>query len=152
MTTWETQAGKFTTLNKVKVELCLPELSATKILTWKFHMDYSTIGRYNIILGRYLLTDLGLDFNFSNRIIVGGEGPYEGFSAPMFDVSNYDHAPLTDKIVKPDESFLNLYVDECFESKNSINPTRRMQIILNANYKKSYLNNVATGRISSRDL
>ena len=30
---WETQAGKFTTSNKVNVDLCLPEFSATKILS-----------------------------------------------------------------------------------------------------------------------
>ena len=85
-----------------------------------------------MILGRDLLTDLGLDIKFSGCFIVGGKGPYEGCLVTMVDVSNYDYAPLTDKIVKPKEYFLNLYVNECFESENMISPTRRMWII-NAN-------------------
>ena len=76
-----------------------------------------------MILCRYLLTALGLDIKFSSCIIVGGEVPYERGSAPMVDVSNFYCAPLTDKIIKPDEYFLNMYVDECFGSENTINPT-----------------------------
>ena len=63
-------------------------------------MGESTKGRYNIILGRYLLTALVLDLKFSGSIIVGGEGSYEGCLEPMVYVGNYDYAPLTDKIVK----------------------------------------------------
>ena len=89
-----------TILEKVNVKFCLPEFSATKIVTWKCHVDDSTKDIYNMILGRDLLTDLGIDIKFSNRVIVGSKGTYEGCSAPMFDVRNYDYAPLTDKIVK----------------------------------------------------
>ena len=66
----------------------LLEFSATKIVTWKCHVDKSTNGRYNMILGRDLLTALVLDIKFSDHFILGGEGPYEGYSAPMVDVSN----------------------------------------------------------------
>ena len=86
---WETQAEKFTTLKKVRVEFYLPEFSATEIVAWKFHVNESTKGRYNMIPGRYLLTALGLGLHFFNCIIVGGKVPYEGFLAPMVDVSNY---------------------------------------------------------------
>ena len=33
------QDGKFTTSNKVNVDFCLLEFSATKIVTWKCHVD-----------------------------------------------------------------------------------------------------------------
>ena len=39
MTTWETQAGKFTTSKKVNVYFCLIEFSTTKIVSWKYHVD-----------------------------------------------------------------------------------------------------------------
>ena len=39
-------------------------------------MDDSTKGRYEIILGRDLLTALVLYLKFFGRVIVGGEGPY----------------------------------------------------------------------------
>ena len=103
----ENQARKFTTSKKVNVDFCLPEFSATKIVTWKYHVDKYTNGRYDIILGRYLLTALGLDIKFSENVIIGGEGPYEGCSEPMVDVSNYAFKYITDKTVKPEESFVN---------------------------------------------
>ena len=64
-------------------------------------MDDSNKGRYHMILGRDLLATLGLDLKFSNRIIVGSRGLYKRYFLPMVDVSNYNYAPLTDKVVKP---------------------------------------------------
>ena len=69
---------------------------------WKFHIDKSTTGRYDMILGRYLLTELGLDLEFSENVIHGREGPYKLCSAPMVDVNNYDFNILTAKKGKPE--------------------------------------------------
>ena len=66
-TTWETQAGKFTTSEKVNVDFCLLESSGTKIVSFKCHVDRSTNSRYNMILGRYLLTTLGLYLKFAEK-------------------------------------------------------------------------------------
>ena len=93
-------------------------------------MDESTNGRYDMILGRDLITALGLDFKFSDNIIIGGDGPYQGCSAPMVDLSNYEVKSLTDKIVKPEESFANSYVNKCLESEITIRSTLRMCRIL----------------------
>ena len=40
------------------IDFCLPEFSATKIVMWKCHVGESTEGRYDMILGRDLLTAL----------------------------------------------------------------------------------------------
>ena len=56
------------------------------IVTCKYHVDESTNGRYDMILGRDPLISLVLDLKFSDNVIIGGKGPYEGFSAPMVDV------------------------------------------------------------------
>ena len=61
-TMWETQARKFTTFKKVNVDLCLPEFCGTKVVSRKCHVDNFTHGRYDMILGRDLLTALELDF------------------------------------------------------------------------------------------
>ena len=58
---------------------------------------------------------------------------YEGCLVSMVDVRNYEYAHLTDKVIKPEESLLNQYVDEHFESENTINLTQRMRTILYAN-------------------
>ena len=53
-----------------------------------------------MVLGRDLITKMGLDLNVSDDFIIGGDGPYEGLSEPIVDVSNYDFTYLTDKTVK----------------------------------------------------
>ena len=67
---------------------------------WKCYVDEYTNGRYNMILGRDLLTALGLDFKFSDNVIICREGPYEGCLSPMADVRNYGFKYITDKTVK----------------------------------------------------
>ena len=51
---WHAQGGNINIHPKVKIDLTLPELSATEILTWNCHVDDFTKVRYNMILGRYL--------------------------------------------------------------------------------------------------
>ena len=97
-----------------------------------------------MILGRDLLISLGLDLKFSENIIIGGEGPYEGCFKPMVDVINYDFTSMKDKTVKPEESFINTYVDEKFESDSATSSMRRMRIIIYAKCEKSNLNKVMT--------
>ena len=48
---WRTQAGNITTNLKVDLYFTLPELSATNMVTWKCHVDYSAKGRYDMISG-----------------------------------------------------------------------------------------------------
>ena len=42
-----------------------------------------------MILGRDIITTLVLDIKFSDNVVIGVEGPYGGFLAPLVDVSNY---------------------------------------------------------------
>ena len=90
ITTWETQVTKLTTSKKVNVDFFLPEFSETKIVSWKFHLDNQNNSRYNMILVIYLIHALVLDIKFSENIIFGGDVPYQGCSAPMVDLSNYE--------------------------------------------------------------
>ena len=54
-----------------------------------------------MIIGIYVLIALGLDLKFSKNIIIDGDGPYKGSSAPMVDLSNCVFKSFMDKIVKP---------------------------------------------------
>ena len=58
---WHTQAGNITTNIKVKVYLTLPVISATNVVTRKYHVDDYDKGRYDMTLGRDLLTELGFN-------------------------------------------------------------------------------------------
>ena len=53
---WHTQTGNITTNLKVEVDFTLPALSAKNVVTCKFHVDDSAKDRYDMILGRYILT------------------------------------------------------------------------------------------------
>ena len=85
-------------------------------MMYKFYVGESAKGRYKMNLGRDLLDALELNLKFSDCVIVRGEGTYEGCLAPIIDKISYDYVPLRDKIVKLEESSLNLYVYECFKS------------------------------------
>ena len=113
-------------------------------MTWEFHVDKSTNGRYDTILGRDILTALRLDLKFSDNVIIGKEVLYEGFYAPVVEVINYNFKYIIYITVKLEEYFINLYVDEDFESDNTIKSTRRMRRILDVKYKKADLNEVMT--------
>ena len=51
--------------------------------------------RYDMILVRDLLITLGLDLKFSEKLIIGGKGLYEGCLVSMDDLSYYKFKPLT---------------------------------------------------------
>ena len=53
---WNTQARNIMTNLKVKIDFTLPALSATNVVTWNFQVDDSAKGRYDMILGRNILT------------------------------------------------------------------------------------------------
>ena len=50
--------------------------------------------------------------------MIGGDGPYEGCLSPTVDLRNYDFKSITDKTVKPKESFVIAYVDNSLDSVN----------------------------------
>ena len=70
-----TQAGNIITNIKVKIYFTLLELRATKIMMWDCRLDYFTKGRYDMILGRYILTALCLNIKFSDHVIEADEVP-----------------------------------------------------------------------------
>ena len=76
-------------------------------MTFKCRVDESAEIKYYMILGRDLLIALGIDHKFSERIIIGGGGPYGGCSAPMADVNDYEFKYLTNKIIKWEEFSMN---------------------------------------------
>ena len=60
-TEWTTAAGTLTTLAKCQVNFLLPELSPTKTIHHKFHVTENRITNYDMVIGRDLLQELGID-------------------------------------------------------------------------------------------
>ena len=67
-TTWHTTAGDFNTNFKSKIDFSLPELHEKRIITKTMHITPNEMG-YDMIIGRDLLEDLGIDLKFSNHTI-----------------------------------------------------------------------------------
>ena len=67
----------------------LPKISTTNIVMWKFLVDDSAKGGYDMILVRYHLTSLGVNFKFSDYVIKAYHGPFKGSTSPMVDLGAY---------------------------------------------------------------
>ena len=65
-----------------------------------------------MILGIDLLTSMENNLTFLSHVIIGDGEPYKGCSALMLEINYYDFNSLTYKKIKPEESFINLYIDE----------------------------------------
>ena len=137
---WETQAGVFHTKYRANIEFAIPELDATKSVTWQFHVDDSPgAHRYDMILGRDIMDKLDLDICFSdNTIKCTKEGAaFEGCTAPMKDLATISPNASSDWL--HDETFCH---EESWESDHVLDATQRTRHILDATYKKADLRQV----------
>ena len=71
-TSWTTVAGKFQMNGKTSAKFKLPELNPTAEIEHKFHVT-STLGRYDMIIGRDVMKTLGLIIDFENKLITWGK-------------------------------------------------------------------------------
>ena len=55
-------------------------------MTWECHVGDSTEGTYDAILGRYILTALGLNMKTSKHIIESDYGPLKGYIEHLIDL------------------------------------------------------------------
>ena len=95
-----------------------------------------------MILGRYLLTSLGLKLKLSDRVISPFDGSLKGSMAPMFDQGTYEFNFLDRGNITPEESFMNAFTEEIHESEKVIIYTNRLHFTLDTKYKKADLNRV----------
>ena len=72
-------------------------------------MDESAKGRYDMILGRDILTELGLNLKFSNRVIKAYDRTFKGYTTSMVDLGMYLFKDLNTYKITPEESFTDAY-------------------------------------------
>ena len=85
---WHKKAGNITTNLKVKVYLTLPALSATNTVMWNCYVDGSNKGRYDMILGRDLSKELGLNLKLSEHVTKADYGPLGKYIFGMLNIEN----------------------------------------------------------------
>jgi hypothetical protein len=83
-TDWTTKAGSFKTDHKVACQFTLPEFHQGKDISWNMNVDVSDarLNSYDLIIGRDLLHELGIDLLFSL-----GAVKWENATVPMRDPS-----------------------------------------------------------------
>lgn len=71
-TVWTTPAGELETKTKVKCSFSIPEMHQGRVIDCQIHLTES-LGNYDMIIGRDLLTALGMDIRFSDNLIYWDE-------------------------------------------------------------------------------
>ena len=69
-------------------------MTMTMTMTWDYHVDESNKVRYDMILGREILTVLGLNLKFSDHVIEEDDIPFKGYTASMVDLGTYEFKDL----------------------------------------------------------
>jgi transposase InsO family protein len=78
---WMTPAGILKTDASCKAQFIIPELHDNRLIEWDFHVTQN-MGAYDMIIGRDMLDDLGINIQFSDRTI-----HWDGIDMPFKDVS-----------------------------------------------------------------
>jgi hypothetical protein len=71
----KTLGGKFTTDYESLLDFKFPEVSTSKVVTWKAHVDDKTSSKeaaYDMIMGMDLLTSIGITVDYEQRCIRWG--------------------------------------------------------------------------------
>ena len=62
-----------------------------------------------------MLTPLVLYLKFSDHVIKGGDGPFEGYTATTVNLGTHELIFLGTGKITPKESFTNAYAEEVFD-------------------------------------
>ena len=117
-TTWHTSAGNFKTFGKSKIEFKLPEFYEKRIVQRDIHVTQK-LGNYDMIIGRDILEELGIDIKYSDNTITWDEA-----TIPMKPID----ATLKD--------------EHLMDSEAVEDATDRMKQILEAKYEKADLETI----------
>ena len=79
-------------------------------------MNDSSKGRYDTILGRYILAALGLNLKLSDHAIKSNDGNFKGLTAPMVDICWYEFKDLNTGKITTEEFSMNTYTEEIHKS------------------------------------
>ena len=122
---WTTAAGVMHTYGKVRSMFIMPEFSHSSAVEYDFHVSKdSKIAPYDIIIGRDMMKDLGIDILFSQEQIV-----WNDIEVPF---KEYGKKGLSDLFIAEPEKVQEM--------------TNRVQKILDSNYHTADLKEVANSQ------
>jgi len=119
-TQWKTPNGNFATSKQVRAMFCMPELHSNKFIEWNVHVT-KDLGAYDMIIGRDVLQNLGIDLRFSDSTV-----EWDGAEIPFKDIDS-----------TLESSF------HIADSKQVDDSVERLKKILDAKYEAADLDQVA---------
>jgi transposase InsO family protein len=131
-TKWTTKSGSFSTNKKCNCTFILPEFHDGRDITWTCYVDETDnrLSRYDMIIGRDLLTELGINFLFDEGIMT-----WDNASVPMRNPDWFDAHNI--------EAFEQSIWKEIFSTDPDTTESERIQEILDHKYSKADLEKVA---------
>ena len=95
-TVWSTPAGSMNTTQQVRAQFTMPELHDNRMIQWNVHVT-KDLGNYDMIIGRDLISDLKMEINFNDNILVWDEHsiPLKDRDAPMKDAYHINEPEAT---------------------------------------------------------
>lgn len=131
---FNTAGGEVSTEYVTNVNFNLTEFSESKIINWKFNVSENSndLG-YDMIIGRDLMVELGLIINFKDKKV-----SWEGIDMPMRDFNQLRKLNLSRREMRA-------VIQASHEPIVTEEATKRMIKILDSNYKKADLAQVAAG-------
>ena len=128
-TKWTTKGGDFKTTRKCRVSFTLPSFHEHREIHWTCYVDESPVEKccYNMIIGRDLMHEIGIDILFSKAEIV-----WDNASVPMQSI---------DKLQK---DYVDTFEQELLYAHDpDTTDAERIQNIVESKYKKADLNSIA---------
>ena len=107
---------------------------------WNFYVDDSTKSRYDMVLGRNLLTDLGTNLKLSYHDIESDYGKFKVSTIIMVDMGMYDFKYLNTRNITTGEFATNYSAEEIHESEQVHTSTKLVHLLLGAKDEKAYKN------------
>jgi hypothetical protein len=125
---WSTKAGSFQTTRTCKIKFTMPAFHEKRDICWKAYVDETDklSSRYDMIIGRDLLDELGINFLFSENLM-----EWDNATTPMLDPEMF----CTDFIDELEQEILYMHDPDTTEAD-------RIQEILKAKYCKADLHNL----------
>ena len=133
-THWRTNAGLFTTQNKLPITFSMPTFAPRKEITWIAQVDESikSFHGFDLIIGRDLLNILGMDIKFSTKTLV-----WDDIAIPMqsYPLPNTETTPLEPTPNNFDYNIELAHIAQ--ESESLYYATTDDGTILESNYQKA---------------
>ena len=129
---WMTKTGKMTTNGVTTVKLILPDFNVKKTIKWQFHVDCQkqiSNSRYDVIIGRDLLTALGMVMDYNLKQIT-----WENATTPMHEWTSALTYEQADQQLKQ-----QLLTIRELNAATLPDATSRVTKILDAKYEKANL-------------